>query len=396
MKIGRVIIIVMDSAGIGGLPDAGLYNDAGADTIGNICKAAGGINLPNLCRLGFGKIEGIDYLPAQDCIIGCYGKMSEASAGKDTTTGHWEISGIKLEKPFPVYPDGFPPEVVSQFTLAAGTGFLGNYPASGTEIINELGEDHIRTGNPIIYTSADSVFQIAAHEDIIPLPKLYEMCETARSILTGKHAVGRVIARPFTGEPGNFTRTANRRDFSLEPVGTTMLDMLKNDGLEVMAVGKIEDIFAGRGITFSVHTKGNSDGLDQTLKLIRQDNRGLIFTNLVDFDMLYGHRNDVAGYRKALEEFDSRLPEIIEALKEDDILIITADHGCDPSTPGTDHTREYVPLLVYGKNIKAGIDLGVRNTFADISKTVLDFYGIDNTVSGDSFKTLIEYGELDR
>lgn len=395
MKIGRVIIIVMDSVGIGALPDAGLYDDVGADTVGNIMKA-GRIDIPNLCRMGLGRVEGIDYLPAQDCIIGCYGKMGEASAGKDTTTGHWEISGVILEKPFPVYPNGFPQDVIDQFISAVGTGVLGNYPASGTEIIDRLGQEHMNTGKPIVYTSADSVFQIAAHEDIIPLDKLYTMCESGRKILSGRHAVGRVIARPFTGTPGNFARTANRRDFSLEPVGTTMLDILKDRGMDVIAVGKIEDIFAGRGISCAVHTKGNNDGVNQTLRFIKEDNNGLIFTNLVDFDMLYGHRNNIIGYRKALEEFDSRIPEIIEALKEDDVLIITADHGCDPTTPGTDHTREYVPLLVYGKGIKAGVDLGVRKTFADIAKTVLELFDIENSLNGNSFSSLLAYGELNR
>lgn len=396
MKTERVVIIVLDSAGIGELPDAGLYNDRGANTVGNIIKKAGDIKIPNLCAMGLGKISGVEGLSQEADITGCYGKMAEASAGKDTTTGHWEIAGIKLENPFPVYPGGFPADIMKKFSSGIGTGFLGNYPASGTEIINQLGEEHIRTGKPIIYTSADSVFQIAAHEDIIPPAKLYGMCETARNILRGRHSVGRVIARPFTGRPGHFTRTANRRDFSLEPLGITMLDVLKDNGLEVMAVGKIEDIFAGRGITYSVHTSGNTDGINQTLELIKQNSKGIIFTNLVDFDMLYGHRNDVTGYKEALEEFDSRMPEIIKALRDDDILIITADHGCDPTIPGTDHTREYVPVLVYGKSIKTNVDLGIRRSFADIAKTVLDLFYIENSIDGDSFKTLIEYGESDR
>lgn len=396
MKIERVIIIVMDSVGIGALPDAALYHDEGANTVGNIFKATGGLNIPNLCRLGLGKVEGMEYLPEPDVIVGSYGKMSEASAGKDTTTGHWELSGIQLENPFPVYPEGFPAEVMNLFMSAVGTGYLGNYPASGTEIIDRLGEEHMKTGNPIIYTSADSVFQIAAHEDIIPLKELYSMCETARKLLQGKHQVGRVIARPFIGTPGNFKRTANRRDFSLEPAGKTMLDLLKAHELEVLAVGKIEDIFACRGITFAVHTKGNADGINKTLSLIKEESKGLIFTNLVDFDMLFGHRNDIIGYRNALEEFDVRIPEIMEAMREEDLLIITADHGCDPTMPGTDHSREYVPLLIYGKGVKENVALGIRKTFADVAKTVLELFDIGNTINGESFAAFIQNGELNK
>jgi phosphopentomutase len=295
------------------------------------------------------------------------------------------MSGIKLERPFPVYPNGFPKDVISKFTSEIGTKILGNYPASGTEIINILGEEHMETAYPIVYTSADSVFQIAAHEDIIPLEKLYNMCEKAREILQGGHAVGRVIARPFSGKPGNFLRTKNRRDFSLEPQAQTMLDKLKESGYNVIAVGKIEDIFAAKGITYAIHTSGNMDGINNTLRLIKEENKGLIFTNLVDFDMLYGHRNDINGYKLALEEFDSRIPEIISALRKDDLLIITADHGCDPTTAGTDHSREFVPLLVYGKSIKSDVDLGTRETFADIACTVLDIFGIESNFRGKSF-----------
>jgi phosphopentomutase len=384
MNINRVILIVMDSVGIGALPDADLYHDLGTNTIGNIYKAAG-LTIPNLCKLGFSKIEGLEYLPDSSTVIGCYGKMMEASKGKDTTTGHWEMAGCILQEAFPVYPEGFPSEIIASFTAEIGTGVLGNRPASGTEIIELFGEEHFKTGYPIVYTSADSVFQIAAHEDIIPLEKLYAMCESARRLLTGKHAVGRVIARPFTGKPGSFTRTKNRKDFSLESFSPNLLDLLKSNSYDVMAVGKIEDIFASRGITYSVHSTSNIDGINQTIKLMKEDNRGLIFTNLVDFDMLYGHRNDINGYKAALEEFDDRVFDITSSMREDDLLIITADHGCDPTTPGTDHTREYVPLLVYGKNIQANRNLGIRTSFSDIAATILETFQIKHQLPGKSF-----------
>lgn len=383
--INRVIIMVMDSVGIGELPDAGEYGDTGANTLGNIVKATGGIHIPNMCKLGIGKIEGVDYLPVPDEIMGSYGRMKEFSKGKDTITGHWEMMGMQLENPFPVYPEGFPKEIVDEFAEGIGRDILGNFPASGTEIIKELGAEHMETGYPIVYTSADSVFQIAAHEEIIPVDKLYEMCQIARDILKEDHAVGRVIARPFVGEPGNFTRTKNRRDFSLKPSGT-VLQELKTLNYDVMAVGKIEDIFAGEGITYSVHTSGNMDGVDKTIDLIKEDNRGIIFTNLVDFDMKYGHRKDAEGYGKALEEFDLRIPEIISAMEDEDLLIITADHGCDPTTPGTDHSREYVPLLLYGKNIRKDRALGTRETFSDIASTVAEIFHIDDVFNGKSFK----------
>ena len=313
--------------------------------------------------------------------------MAEASNGKDTTTGHWEMAGIITEHPFPTFTKtGFPYEVMRRLEEDTGDmGFLGNLAASGTEIINILGDEHVRTGFPIVYTSADSVFQIAAHEDIVPVEKLYWICEKARKILTGPYAVARVIARPFTGTSGHYVRTKNRRDFSLEPTSTTILDLISGDGKNVTAIGKIEDIFQHRGITEKSHTTNNPDGIEKTIEYIRKPSDGLIFTNLVDFDMVYGHRNDLDGYKAALEYFDNKLPDIISALKDEDILFITADHGCDPTTPSTDHSREYVPILTYGKNIKAGVNLGIRSTFADLGKTIVDYLNIDNTLAGTSF-----------
>jgi phosphopentomutase len=316
---------------------------------------------------------------------GCYGRMAEKSAGKDTTTGHWEISGIILNNPFPVYPDGFPKEIIDTFEKLANTKVIGNIVASGTEIIKMLGDQHVKTGYPIIYTSADSVFQIAAHEDVISIEKLYDMCEKAREILGGEHAVGRVIARPFIGSSGNYKRTDRRRDFSLEPIGKTILDYVKEKGLYVKGVGKIEDIFNKRGITHAVHTHNNEDGVDKTLEYLEESFEGILFTNLVDFDMLYGHRNDVKAYANALVEFDKRLPEILNALKDDDILFITADHGCDPTTESTDHSREYVPLLVYGKNLKGNVNLGTRSTFCDIAATIAHYLDITAELPGKSF-----------
>lgn len=381
----RVIIIVLDSVGIGELPDAPAYGDVGSNTLGSIAAKVKGFALPNMERLGLGCIRGISGFRAADGPIGCFGKMAERSAGKDTTTGHWELAGITLDRPFPLYPQGFPEDVMHKFENAIGTKTLGNYPASGTEIIKVLGQQHVMTGYPIVYTSADSVFQIAAHEEVIPIERQYEICMTAREILTGEHAVGRVIARPFTGRDGNFTRTANRRDFSLKPLKKTMLDCVKEAGMEVKAVGKIEDIFAGQGITEAVHTHGNMDGVDKTLDFMKDSFDGLIFTNLVDFDMQFGHRNDVEGYAKALTEFDNRVPEIISAMDERDILVITADHGCDPSTQSTDHSREYVPLLVFGKQMRKGADLGVRSTFADLAQTVVRILGADGDFGASSF-----------
>jgi phosphopentomutase len=383
--IDKVVMIVLDSVGIGELPDAGRYGDEGSNTLGNISKKIEGFKLPNMEKLGLGNIEGIVGAEREENPTGCFGKSLEKSDGKDTTTGHWEISGIILDKAFPTYPDGFPEKIINEYERKIGTKILGNKPASGTAIIEELGAEHVRTGYPIVYTSADSVFQVAAHEDIIPLERLYELCQIARDMLVGEHGVGRVIARPFNGDEGSFKRTANRRDFSLKPHKKTMLNYISEKGLGVYAVGKIEDIYAGYGITNAVHTKSNTDGVDKTLEYMKESSRGLIFTNLVDFDMLYGHRNDVLGYAKALMEFDRRLPEIIEQLGNNDILIITADHGCDPTTSSTDHSREYIPILLYGKTLKSGVNIGIRSTYADIGKTITDLLGIESYIAGTSF-----------
>lgn len=385
----RAIIIVLDSVGIGEMPDAAKYGDEGSNTLVNIKKARPDMDIKNLCSLGLGNIDGkdIEILGKVDSPSGCYGKMAEASNGKDTTTGHWEMAGIITENPFPTFTKtGFPYEVMRQLEEVNGDmGFLGNLAASGTEIINILGDEHVRTGFPIVYTSADSVMQIAAHEDIVPVEKLYEICQNARKILIGPYAVARVIARPFTGTSGNYTRTKNRRDFSLEPTGETILDVISSKGEDVIAIGKIEDIFQHRGITLADHTTNNNDGIEKTIDYIKKPSNGLIFTNLVDFDMVYGHRNDIDGYKKGLEYFDSKLPEILEALNDDDMLFITADHGCDPTTPSTDHSREYVPILCYGKKAKSGINLGTRSTFADLGKTILDYLEIKNSLPGTSF-----------
>jgi phosphopentomutase len=381
----RAIIVVLDSVGIGELPDADRYGDRGSNTLGNIAASIDGFRLPNLEKLGLGCIDGIKGFERSDSPLGSYCRMAEKSAGKDTTTGHWEMAGIVLEKPFPVFPNGFPQEVIKRFETAIGTKTLGNFASSGTEIIKQLGRQHMMTEYPIVYTSADSVFQIAAHEDIIPVEKLYEMCRIAREILQGDYAVGRVIARPFTGNDGSFARTDRRHDFSLKPIKGTVLDSISGKGLKVKAVGKIEDIFCGCGITDSMHIHGNMDGVDKTLDYIKEDFEGLIFTNLVDFDMLYGHRNNVEGYARALTEFDKRVPELMEAMKDDDMLLITADHGCDPTTPSTDHSREYVPLLLYGKKVKQGINLGTRASFADIAQTLSEMFATGVNYSGTSF-----------
>ncbi|EGD52709.1 phosphopentomutase [Thermoanaerobacter ethanolicus JW 200] len=380
----RVILIVLDSVGVGELPDAYKFGDEGSNTLGHVTEKTG-IELPNMGKLGLGNIIPLKSVPENPNAVGGYGKMAEKSAGKDTTTGHWEIAGLITEKPFPTYPHGFPEEIIKEFEKRIGRKVLGNKPASGTEIIKELGEEHVKTGYPIVYTSADSVFQVAAHEDVIPLEELYRICEIAREILKGDHAVGRVIARPFTGTPGNFVRTGNRRDFSLKPFEPTILDMLKEAGYEVFAIGKIEDIFAGQGITEKNHTTNNDEGITATIKAMDEIKNGLIFTNLVDFDMLYGHRNDVEGYAKALTHFDNRLPEIMGKLTKEDLLIITADHGCDPTTPSTDHSREYVPLLVYSPSMKHGINLGVRSTYSDVAATIAEIFKVGPTKHGTSF-----------
>ncbi|AOT68132.1 phosphopentomutase [Geosporobacter ferrireducens] len=387
--INRVNIFVLDSVGIGELPDSPAFGDKGVDTFGNIVKACGGIQIPNLLKLGFGNIEGVKGVDAIAAPLGAYGRAAEKSNGKDTTTGHWEIAGLHIEQPFQTYPEGFPKFIMDAFEEKIGRKTLGNIPASGTEIIEQLGPEHMKTGSPIIYTSADSVFQIAAHEEIIPIDELYQICEIAREMLMGEIQVARVIARPFIGSPGNFERTSNRRDYSVSPFEPTLLDIAKNNGLDVIAVGKIEDIFNGQGITEAVHTKDNMDGIDQTIEYLKRDSKGIIFTNLVDFDAKYGHRRDPQGYRQALEAFDLRLPELLERLKEDDIIILTADHGNDPTYKGTDHTREYIPILVYGKKVKQNVNIGTRTSFADIAATVADLLSIEKPAIGTSFKELI-------
>jgi phosphopentomutase len=387
--IKRAILIVLDSLGVGELPDAYEYGDEGSNTLRNIYKHADNFSLPNLEKLGILNIDGFEDLKISDSFKGSVAKCGERSKGKDTTTGHWEISGLILDKPFPTYPNGFPKEVIEEFEKRAGRKTIGNCTASGTEIIKELGKEHVETGNLIVYTSADSVFQIAAHEDVVPLDELYNICRMAREILQGEHGVGRVIARPFIGGEGNYVRTGNRKDFSLEPYKDTMLDFVKNSGGEVYAIGKIEDIFVNKGITKSNHTTNNKEGIEATIASIKENFRGLIFTNLVDFDMIYGHRNNVQGYADALMYFDNKLPEIIDNLKSDDMLIITADHGCDPTTESTDHSREYIPLLFYGKNIKGNNNLGILDTFASIGKTILDILNIENDLEGISVKNQI-------
>lgn len=379
----KAILIVLDSAGIGALADAAAYGDAGADTLGHI-MAACQPKLPNMMQLGLDNIDEISFSGDVTSPIGCYGKMKEVSAGKDTTTGHWEIAGVQLSRPFPTFPNGFPQDFIERFEQATGRGTLGNKPASGTAILDELGEEHIATGKLIVYTSADSVFQIAANEEIVPVKELYRYCEIAREMLKDELEVGRVIARPFVGEKaGAFKRTGNRKDFSAVPP-TTMLELLERNGKTVYGVGKIEDIFCLKGITKSNHAAGNANCMEATFAAMQEDFDGLLFVNLVDFDMVFGHRRDVAGYAKALETFDAQIPKIKEMMGEDDILILTADHGCDPCHTGTDHTREHVPVLVWGKKLVGGVNLGIRETYADLSATVLDFFGIENTLKGTS------------
>ena len=381
----RAIVIVLDSVGIGGAEDAHLYGDEGSNTLKNTAAAVGGLNLPNLARLGLGNLDDLPGVKAVEDAAGSFGVMQEKSKGKDTTTGHWEMMGIYLDKPFPTYPHGFPAGLIAEFERQIDNKTLGNTVASGTVIIQELGPEHIKTGYPIVYTSADSVFQIAAHEAVIPLEKLYEYCRIARRLLTGEHGVGRVIARPFVGETGNFVRTPNRHDFSLEPDPNVLDDIVKA-GLQVIGVGKIKDIFAGRGVTESYSTRNNADGIKRILQVMKEDFNGLVFANLIDFDQLYGHRNNPSGYAAALEEFDRSLPAIMETMGKNDLLIITADHGCDPTTPSTDHSREHVPLLAYGPEMKAGINLGKRSSFADLGLTVADHLGVKtDDIAGQSF-----------
>jgi len=372
--LAKFIIVVMDSAGVGAQPDADRYGDEGSNTLGHIVQRSAGIRIGNLAKLGLCRL--IEGLPCER-VVGAYGKSAEIFPGKDTTGGHFEIAGLILEKPFPVFPHGFPKDFIDAFEKAVGRKTIGNCPASGTEIIKILGKRHVETGALIVYTSADSVFQIAAHEDVVPLEEQYAICRTARAMLTGDLGVDRVICRPFTGTEGNYTRTKNRRDFSLEPPGETVLEALKNAGYEVAGVGKIEDIFAGTGLTKVNHTKDNDSGITATIEYIKEDFDGLVFSNLVDFDMLYGHRNDVEGYARALEALDSRIPEILDAMRGGDIIIFTADHGCDPTTGSTDHSREYIPILAYGAKVRAGADIGTRSTFADIAATAAEFFALE-------------------
>ena len=388
-KMKRVVVVVLDGAGAGWQHDAAKYGDEGANTLKHVIEQANP-NIPNLEELGIRHVLGIQDKDADEP-IGCYGTMLEQAAGKDTTTGHWEIAGLTLRQPFPTYPNGFPKEVIDAFEQETGMGTIGNKVASGTAIIEELGPEHLRTGKLIVYTSADSVFQIAAHESIVPVSTLWDFCRDARRILCGEHNVGRVIARPFEGEVGHFVRTANRRDFSVDPTGRTMLDAVKGAGMDTLAVGKIEDIFNHRGITQSNHAAGNPACIDATIEYLKKDRwKGLMFVNLVDTDMLFGHRRDVPGFARSLEEFDRKLPEIMRLLGEDGLLMITADHGCDPSyTAHTDHTRERVPLLVWGLGIEEGVNLGERATFADLSATALEALGVTEKLDGTSF-----YGDI--
>lgn len=379
----RVFLIVLDSVGIGEMPDAAAFGDEGSNTLKAAAKSAY-FSMPNMRKLGLFNIDGVDIGEKEISPLGAFARMTESSMGKDTTIGHWEIAGVISKAPLPTYPNGFPKEILAEFSQKTGHGILCNKPYSGTEVIKDYGEEHMRTGDLIVYTSADSVFQVAAHEEIVPVEQLYEYCQIARDMLIGEHGVGRVIARPFEGKPGEFKRTSRRHDFSLEPPKVTMLDQLKEAGFDVLGVGKIFDIFAGKSITDYVRTTGNPDGIDKTLAYMERDFEGLCFVNLVDYDMLYGHRNDVEGYAKALTYFDERLPEIMERMREEDILMITADHGCDPSTPSTDHSREYTPLVMYGKNIPAGKSFGTRSTFSDIGATVLNYFGIEKKIAGES------------
>ncbi|WP_144524187.1 phosphopentomutase [Bacillus pumilus] len=382
----RIFLVVMDSVGIGEAPDAAEFNDVGADTLGHIAEKMNGLHMPNMAKLGLSHIKEIKGIPADEKPLAYYGKMQEASNGKDTMTGHWEIMGLYIDTPFRVFPDGFPDELLNELKEKTGRGIIGNKPASGTEILDELGEEHMKKGDLIVYTSADSVLQIAAHEEVVPLEELYRICEIARELtLDEKYMVGRIIARPFVGEPGAFVRTPNRHDYALKPFDRTVMNELKGDGLDVIAIGKISDIYDGEGITSSLRTKSNMDGMDKLVDTLKTDFTGLSFLNLVDFDALYGHRRDPEGYGKALEEFDARLPEVFDLLKEDDLLVITADHGNDPVHHGTDHTREYVPLIAYSKKHQGANELPTSKTFADLGATVADNFKTTMPKYGTSF-----------
>ena len=380
----RVILIVLDSVGVGELPDAASYGDTGSNTLGNISRQIR-LRLPSMCALGLRHVaymDGVDPVPLPR---GAFGRMAEASPGKDSVTGHWELMGLVLDRPFPLFPHGFPPDIMGVFEERIGRRTLGNKAASGTAIIDELGPEHIRTGAPIVYTSADSVFQIAAHEDVVPVPELYRFCEIAFELVGVGKGVGRVIARPFVGEPGSFLRTANRKDFALTPFAPTLLDKLTEAGIPVVAVGKIEDLFAGRGIAHATHTSSDAHGMDEIERAMESTPQGLIFANLVDFDTVYGHRNDPAGYAANLERFDARLTALLPRIGPSDVLVITADHGNDPTTPSTDHSREHVPVLLYGPAVRAGVDLGVRETFADLGQTLAELFGVGPLKHGTSF-----------
>ena len=391
MNINRIIWIVLDSVGIGEARDAAKFGDEGADTLGHTAEANGGLNIPNMVKLGIGNIDGAHNLERCDNPIGCFGKLAEVSAGKDTTIGHWEMAGIYSPNPFPVYPDGFPQDIIDEFIRKTGVpGILCNKPASGTQIIAELGDEHVATGKPIVYTSGDSVFQIACHEDVVPVETLYEYCKIARKILMGAHAVARVIARPFVGQYPNFERTDRRHDFSLVPPKQTVLDDLKDAGKDVIGVGKIYDIFAGKGITETTANHGNKKNMEKVFELQKKDFNGLCYINLVDFDMIYGHRRDILGYTTALNEFDKDLEIFLANMRVDDVLFITADHGCDPGYKGTDHTRESVPLLGYSKCWKQGVNIGTRDTYADIAATLAQIFEIEYHGDGTGFLEMLK------
>lgn len=389
MKNGRVFLVVLDGVGCGELPDASLYGDVGSNTLANTAKVTGGLLTPFFAKLGLGRITDIMGVPPVERLQGAFGKMAEASAGKDTITGHWELAGIISKTPFPTYPGGFPKELIQRFEQAIGREVLGNKVASGTAIIDELGDKHLRSGSPIVYTSADSVFQIAAHEGVIPLEELYRICGIARGLLQGEHRVARVIARPFAGTLGSFQRTPNRRDFAVDPPGESLLDAVCAAGLKVWGVGKIEDIFNFRGLTDSIHSHDNKETMAALEQIVEEAFAGLVFANFIDFDMLYGHRNDPQGYAQALTAVDDGLSRLAKRLRPDDVLIVTADHGGDPTTPSTDHSREYVPLLVTGGAISAGVDLGVRKTFADVSATIRQWFNLPSGNEGESFAGLL-------
>lgn len=384
MRFKRIFLVVLDGVGLGALPDADRYGDAGSNTLVHAAEAVGGLHVPNLARWGLGCLAEIPGVPPPPAPTGAFALLAEASPGKDTITGHWELAGLILDAPFPTYPQGFPAEVIERFSAAIGRPVLGNKPASGTEILAELGPDHLRTGYPIVYTSADSVFQIAAHEEVVPRELLYRWCGLAREILTGPHAVGRVIARPFTGRPGSFTRTDGRRDFSLQPVGPTILDALQAAGHDVIGLGKIEDIFGGRGLTATDHTTDNASTLAALLRLAGADFSGLVFANCIDFDMKYGHRNDAIGFARALAEVDLALGQFTDLMRADDLLLVTADHGCDPTTPSTDHSREYVPLLAVGRGVNP-VEIGMRDSLADVGATIYTLFGLGTWPVGASF-----------